>query len=648
MAVTIKLASNNNGSGMGNDKLGTKPLRINETTEITVTNHNKLLDYGLARVDAGYQMHEANYERYKSIDKEIAGYLVLSDEDRKRKADNEKGFGTKPYDINLQLTYTQIDEAITYLMAVYFPSEGAYTATASADKLAIAKGLSVLMNQHAKQYKHYTSTAKGLLDAFKYNIGMWMPEWNVTSGTEIGNDSANQYQETLDSILATGNSLTYLDPYNTILDPSVHPTVVNSLGEFFASVEIYTEFRAKKLEHMGLLFNLDKRNQSRAGGRTYYQIKPNILANTAKGASGENTDWISFLSAQGGGNILIKDSIELLGINIWLTNENFGLPGEGMQIWRVVIANSSVIVFAEPLVNAHGLLPIIAAMPREDNFDRQTQSIAEVLLPYQRFSSFQMNIHQHAQRKNLHGLTFYDKVAFPEFANADASGKIPFTPDDPDFDVRKHVQQFFDSPNTDRTLQDIAAMDELMQKVLPTQQAQQVASLERATKFQAAATVQAGNRRNLKFAATIDEQAFSVGRRIMLYNIMQFQENVMIVTPEGEEVEIEPSEIRDTKFEFMVDSGLRGLDKLAIQDTLTNIMFAILQSPTVSQQIDVLALMNYITNQMGDYTNLNQFKFKNEFDALTPEQKQQAFQLLQGALQQQGIDNNPNVPDADT
>jgi len=649
MAIQIKTSSTSNASSFKINDKGN--YQLNEQLTISATDHDSLVKYCLARMDAGVPVQEAAVDRYKSIDKEIAGYILLSDADRQRKADVEEGKGLKPYDINLQTVRTQLHESITYILGVFFPPEGPYSAIAKAEKQDVAKGLSMLMNEHAQTYKHYTATAKGLFDAMKYNMGMWSIEWDETRGVEIKNDSAGQFQEVPQSVLQSGNNLNYLDPYNTIIDPSVHPTQVNELGEFFASVEIITEFRAMRLEAMGSIFNLNRRKKDRITV-SYYTEKPDILGDASKGNGSDGTDWFAVLSRVEGNNVLLKDAIELVTINIWLPVDAFGIEFKdkgnknksGYQIWRLTIANASIIVRADPLPNAHGYLPIIITMPWDDNFERQTQGFAEILLPYQRFASFQMNTHQHSQRKKLYGLTFYDQLAFPNFPNIDASGKIPFNPTGEKFDINKAIKQVFDAPDTENTLRDIASMDDLMQKVLPTQQAQQVASLERATQYQAAATVQSGNRRNLFLAVLIDEQAFMVGRKIQLYNIMQFQKEVEVFDKEGNSVKINPAELRDGKFEFLVGSGLRGLDKIVIQETLSNILFAIIQSPQATAQIDVVALMNYITSTMGDFTDLNQFKFKNEFDALTPEQKQQAFQLLQSALQAQGNEQNASAP----
>lgn len=630
------------------DEFNKKPFRINAELELSPKEHSHMVRYIIERVNAGYDVHHKVYTRYTSIDKEIAGFIILEDAEKRRKDDVEKGIGPKPYDISLQTVRTQLHESITFLLGVYFPPEGPYAATSSKANQSVAKGLSVLMNQHAQEYKHYTATAKGLYDAMKYNIGMWSVDWEIKRGSEVGSDDAGQFKETKDVVISEGNSVNYLDPYNTILDPSVHPTELNEKGEFFATVEVTTEFRAKRLEAQGIYYNLERRKKDRTA-TTYYQEKPDILGDAVKGA-GQTQDWLSWFSVNESSNVLLQDAIEFVTVRIWLPVDAFGPKfkgtkgnedSKGYQIWIVVIANASVIVSAEPLPNAHGLLPIMITMPWDDNFSRQTQGFAEMLFPYQRFSSFQMNVHQHAQRKKLYGLTFFNQRIFPTFGNIDASGKIPFDSNDPDFDIRKAIYQVFDAPDTDNTLADIQNMDDLMQKTLPTQQAQQVASLERATKYQAAATVQAGNKRNLFLAVLIDEQSLMVGRRMQLYNILQYQKFIKVVDNEGKEIEIEPKDLRAGKFEFLISNGLRGLDKLVIQETMKEILFAILQSPTASQQIDTVALMNFMTTSMGDYTDLNQFKFENQFDALTPEQKEMAFQLLQKAMQAQEQEGVP-------
>jgi hypothetical protein len=174
-----------------------------------------------------------------------------------------------------------------------------------------------------------------------------------------------------------------------------------------------------------------------------------------------------------------------------------------------------------------------------------------------------------------------------------------------------------------------------MQRILPTDILKQVAGLDRATQYQSAATVQGANRRNLKIARIIDTQALSHIRQIQLFNILQYQEKVEILSPEGDLVEINPAEFRETKIEFAISEGLRGLDRLSMSIAIQEVLNTIIQSQQASQQIDVVALINYWTSFIGDKTDFSQFRIKSLMDQLPPEQRDQAFQVYQQFLQQQ-------------
>ena len=215
------------------------------------------------------------------------------------------------------------------------------------------------------------------------------------------------------------------------------------------------------------------------------------------------------------------------------------------------------------------------------------------------------------------------------------ASKIPFNSAQEIDDYRKHVFQFNDTPDTQNTLNDIQAMESLMQKILPTDMLKQVTDLQRATQYQAAATVQGANRRNLKIAQIMESQAFATGRTMQIYNIMQFQEHVHMFDEQGNTIEIDPSKLRDEDIEIVAGAGLRGLDKMIIAESLKEILQFLVQSPQAAAEADIMEIINYITSLIGDYTDFNQFKFKNEFDKLTPEQKQIAFQLLQQATSEQ-------------
>ena len=135
------------------------------------------------------------------------------------------------------------------------------------------------------------------------------------------------------------------------------------------------------------------------------------------------------------------------------------------------------------------------------------------------------------------------------------------------------------------------------------------------------------------FRSTIDAQALSVGRKIMMYNILQYQESMQVLTPQGEMVEIDPTALRGQKYEFAISDALRGMDKLILLETMKDVLNVLVQNPTAAAQFNIAEIVNYITTLIGDHTSFRQFLHQNEFDKLTPEQKNIAFGLLQQALQ---------------
>jgi len=625
-------------------------VQIGDGIVISDEAHVNLMKHLKDRLDWANEGHSEQVDRFEAIDKEVSGFIRLTDADFKRKKDNEKGFGVKAYDINLQLTKVQIDEAVTFLTTVFFPEEGPYNAAAPKDKQSTAKALTILMNEHASKFKHFRTFNKFCTDAFKYNVGLAMPKWTQQKGSLVQNDSTKTQVEVLhDQVLYEGNELVYADPYNTFYDPSVDVVDVATKGEFFAIASAESSFSIQRAKLRGELYNMDKVAISSQTGYNskYYNIKPDITGDAGKGKKSTQIDWEKWLTMASEKSAV--GVMEKVVMYIWMPAIEFELDVvQSYSIWRFEMLNGERIVNAEQVKDAHGMLPLIGTRPWDDNFGDQTQSYAEVLLPYQRFSSFQLNIHQQAARKALYGVTLYLERLMPDLKDADlVACKIPVKSTAELENIDKLFRQFNDVPQTQNTMTDLQNMDGLMQKILPTDMLKQVTDLERATKYQSAATVQGANRRNLKIAQLIESQAYETARRMMVYNILEKQEAIEITDPQTREIiQINPAELRDAKLETTIGAGLRGMDKLILIESLQEMLGFVVQNQQASQEIDVVEVMNYITSLIGDYTNFNQFRFENEFDKLTAEQKNMAFQLLQQAMvanEQEGGAPQPNA-----
>ena len=613
-------------------------IQLAETMFVSEAEHEHLLQYIKKRLDFAKPFRDALADRYEVIDRELAGFIRLDTDDSRRERDNRLGKGPKVVDTVLPLIVVQLDEAITYLMSLLAPDDGMYSAIAVAAKQDVAKGFSLLMNKNDKIFEHYRHYALAILNMLRYNLGGLTVHWEEIIGNVIGNTETQEPQIESQVVFA-GNSVTAFDPYNTLLDPAVDAVDMPLKGEFFATVKLMTVFRLRIEEQNNNIFGIERFiDELPRGSVAYWRAKPTIRAfDPASSSGGESsgTDFVNILSM--GQDKEVNAGFEIVKAYMWLNPSEFGLSDiNEYQIWKFTIVGAKHIIAAEFQSNAHGYLPIAIGRPWEDGFESQTKSYAEILTPFQRFASFQINVHQRAARKALYGVTVYNRRLFPDLDNVDlTAAKIPANPSAMDMDLRRAFVQFNDSPQTDNTLRDISVSGDLMQRVLPTDQLRQVADLERATRYQAAATVQASNRRNHKMAKIADSQCFTKIRHMQMYNILQFQEVVEILNENGELQEINPAQFRGAGLEFDIADGLKGIDKLSITEGMRETINMILQNQEMAQEMDIIAMIDYLTTLQGDKTDFKQFRKKTGFSKLTTEQKEQAFQLLQQAAAQQ-------------
>ena len=96
----------------------------------------------------------------------------------------------------------------------------------------------------------------------------------------------------------------------------------------------------------------------------------------------------------------------------------------------------------------------------------------------------------------------------------------------------------------------------------------------------------------------------------------------------------DPADFRDAKLQFKISDGLRGLDKLTLILHIKEVLTTVVQSQQAVAEIDIIKLLDYWSSLVGDNTDFSQFRKESPLDALSPEEKNAAFQLYQQAMQQ--------------
>jgi len=604
-------------------------------------NEKALITHIMDRMRMSVVERDRRAQRCEQIDVQLSGFVNLSPADKIRDTGNKVGKPPKPVDHNLPLAQGQIDGCTTYLLSIYAPETDIFEAISSADKQQMAQALTAEVNRQGQRGQYYRNLARFCLNALKYNFGVLTCYWEKYEGIIFKANPGGIVSKDIGTIWE-GNALEAADTYNFFYDTAVQfPVDLPSKGEFFAQVERVTPFRVRKMAQDKQLFGINRwvtqefasqvSQGTVTGGHatTYYRPPPSVRDNTA--AAQGQMNWVSLLRAGAD----VKESSpghELIRYTTWIVPNKFGLSSSNdLELWRIIVANGQYIAFAVKLEDSHGQLPLVVACPLEDDLRNEQRTYAEQLLPLQHYASFLLNSDQAATRKAIWGVTVYNANAFPgiDFATTDIIGAmLPLRSSTTDVDIDKQFRHYNAAPDTSQIMEKLGKVVELMQEILPTRQAQQVADLERATLYQAAATVQAGDRRNLKIARTISDQALVPLKFQMIYNIFAGLQSIDYVDQTtGERKPISIADLVAANIQFDIATGLKGLDRLMQIQIMKDVLNAVIQSPQALQEIDIVKFLNYFSTLAGDRTDLTQFRRQ----VVPPQQGQQTPPNAQGA-----------------
>jgi hypothetical protein len=566
--------------------------------------------------------------------------------------------------IQLQFANNQLDDATNSILEILFPSSRFYHAIAPKGELTKANALVKTLNREALEFKHYSEYARMVDSALKYNIFGLEVEWKSVLGkvpdvAETGGVTFN------DGVIQEGNKLNSMDPYNLIWDPSVRIEDVATDAEFVGYFETESLFKLRRMKELNEVFgpkelrktleklgkevtnykkdNFDKSFLGSFSTSTYYheprKYSPYATQETNDGNYLTAANISSFLGEIGETNqtTLAIGTCELTHLFIRLIPNEFGLSeSEEFETWYFKMIGNHFIVYAQKVNVPHGRLPILLGTLGNDVSKTVQQSKAEKLFPYQNAASTLLDLDLEAQRKSIMGgKTFYNSnhvnmELVQDHTVADIPVALPAV-DNPD--IRRHVMQLSDIPQTTTAMNKIAAVTELAQDVLPTRQQKSVSDLQRATQYQAQASYHEASKTERAIARLIDTRVLIDTRQVMFFNELSFRESFTAIDENAQPIEIAPSEMLSV--EFTLSQGLQSIDRFSTMSVLSDGINMVIQAQLQQQGVDVLGLVDYYTSLAGDETDLSRFRLAHQLDGLPTEQKDAILASLQQSQQQQ-------------
>ena len=583
-------------------------------------NHQALIEYVRARLESDKTTRDNRVSKYSQIDRDVAGWLILSEEDKKRRIEHErtgKAFATAQ---NLPLTWVHLDDMMTYYAQTFAPNRGMFYHTAEPQDTEDASQVVALMNNHATYCSYYRHLLRTIFAILKYNVGGMTTFWATDFGPRLTATETGQVV-TVPEPIFSGNKVESFDMYNTMWDPSVEPSMVHKDGEWFATHKMKSHYWLKNKCLEGAYFRceefLSKDSAEPTNATVWYRHPPaeaNMEINDSTGNS-----WYSILS--GSSSYSSHGSFELTEVFIRINPNDFGLiPGNAearrqrnrYEIWRITILNDKQIIDCTHMTNIHGWLPAFFGLAHDDLMAESTKSPAELLNPLQEFSSFLMNTHIQANRKNLYGTTFYDPsvIDYSVIPEGEVAARIPMKAQGWGKDIRNAVYHDNNILDTKQTLQDMEGVMGIINQFFPTQSLPSaIAGIDRAIDSQVAAVQQGSNRRQHKGARLLDDTLMRPLRFAMYYNIVQFQEDQQQITDyRGKTVTINLEKLRVTNLAYVIGQGLKAIDRQAAAQQLQGMFFALIQAPAAGQQVDIIKLLDFWTSMMDIEASMEDFR----------------------------------------
>jgi hypothetical protein len=581
-----------------------------------------LIDYLKPRWDAAKEVRDSQLQRMYDVDRVVSTWIKATGEDFERLQLERRTGEPQARKQILPLVFTHLDDVLSYFVQVFCPNRGMFFAMGDANETEASTQLVKFMNHNALTAGYYRQIANAVWSALKYNDkGGLLLNWKQTYGSEFQRTPDGVLQKT-PTMLWQGNMLESLDPYNTLLDPTVKPADLHKDGEFFTRVLRLSPFEIRRRAEAGRYFNVasvgTEDDECDHYADSYWAAPPEDYYLNAAGANTQGTriNWSSWLT--GGSNLSLDSSTrEVLETYIWINPYAFNLIPQTRanlsrnqnEIWKITTLGDDVIG-AEATEDVHEHLPAYFGVLHDDSSPTQQKSIAELLEPLQSAASFSINTHIEGMRKNLYGTTFYDpsRVDYDKVKKGEINARVPLKQAAFGQDIRTMVYHDSHNVDTSQTMTDVANMVDLTKQFFPSQGLpSQIASMERAVTSQVAAVQQGANVRNQKGARLLDETLFCPLRIDMYTNIVQRFDGKPITDYDGSQINLNIGDLKSSDVQFVIGMGLKTLDRNFAASSLQSIIFALIQAPQVGQQVPLLPMMEHWTRMIDVDLNLKQF-----------------------------------------
>lgn len=529
---------------------------------------------------------------------------------------NRYGDPTKFQNVTVPVVMPQVEAAVTYQSAVFLTGVPMFGFVAPAAEEDTALQFQSIVEENSTRGGWVQQCQIFFRDLFKYNLGALEITWDREVTEAIETDITFSTTEGRPKqVIWEGNKLKRWDLYNTFFDTRVKPTEMHTKGEFVGTTDLVSRIALKKfinelpdkmVSNVKAAFESGMGTQggSGTGGiESYYipQINPNALMQIDPKRT---TDWMSWagMLQHPPGQIEYKNLYEVTTLYARIIPSDFNLrvpSANTPQVWKFIIINHQVLIYAERQTNAHGFLPVLFGQANEDGLGYQTKSLADNAKPFQDIASALVNSAMASRRRAISDRTIYDpsRVSEAHINSDNPSAKIPVRPAAYGKNVQEAVYAFpfrdDQSAVAFQELPQITRMADIANGQNPSKQGQFTKGNR--TQHEYSDIMANANGRDQMTSMLLEAQVFTPLKQIIKLNVMQYQAGVSLYSPSAKSsVQIDPVQLRKSQAVFKVTDGLTPTDKQISGDDLTMAMQTLGSSPQLGAGYNLAPLFSYL------------------------------------------------------
>lgn len=554
-------------------------------------------------------------EQMRAIDLSYIREVDWTQEHWKAKLANRYGDPTKFQNVTVPVVMPQVEAAVTYQASVFLTGSPIFGWVAAPQNEDSAIQYQAIIEENSIRGGWVQQFMIAFRDMFKYNLGICEVTWDRQVTAAIETDVSFGTEGKPKEVIWQGNCIKRWDPYNSFWDSRYKPTQIYKDGEFCGTTELMSRVHLKKFINElpdKMVSNIKAAFESGMGAtayggvggiESYYlpQINPDALMQKDPKRS---TDWMSWAGIldRPPGEISYKNLYEVTTLYARIIPQDFRLrvpSANTPQVWKFIIVNHQVLIYAERQTNAHGYLPTLFGQPNEDGLSYQTKSLAANAKPFQEIASALVNSAMAARRRAISDRGIYNPLLISEaHINSDSpTAKIPLRPAGYN---KLPSDAYYPIPFRDDqsavAFQELPQILQMANTLNGQNQARQGQFVKGNKTLHEFSTVMANaNGRDQTTSMLLECQFFTPLKEIIKINTLQYQSSGEIFSPSRQQVvKIDPVALRKSFSAYKITDGLTPTDKVISADEFAVALQTLGSAPQIASQYNIGPMFSYL------------------------------------------------------